>query len=65
MQHPRHHPPQRLEIYDGQIRAGVIVRRGGKFIARDARGRELGAFTTLRDAVRVIPAAKQAEAESK
>jgi hypothetical protein len=52
----RQRPPiGRLEIFDGKIRAGVISRRDGRFVARDVNGRELGAFGTLKGAARAIP----------
>ena len=51
--------PGVLPIYDGPTCAGVITRRDGRFVARDARGRELGAFTKLRNAVRAIPKTNQ------
>lgn len=54
-------PQAELAVYDGQDRVGAIRRRNGLFIAVDSRGRKLGAFTTLRNAMRAIPA-KQAEA---
>jgi hypothetical protein len=44
-----------LAVYDGQDRVGAIRRRDGRFIALDSRGRELGRFTTLSNAMRSIP----------
>jgi hypothetical protein len=64
-QHHRHSnraQPAELAVYDGQDHVGTIRRRDGRFIVIAARGRKLGAFTTLRNAMRAIPAA---EAESK
>jgi hypothetical protein len=58
-------PPAELAVYDGQDHVDTIRRRDGRFIVIDARGRKLGAFTTLRNAMRVIPAAGRADAESK
>jgi hypothetical protein len=69
MSHGHHRHSDRaqpeLAIYDGQIRVGAIRRRDGRFIAIDARNRELGRFETLRNAMRAIPVAKQAEADSR
>jgi hypothetical protein len=45
-----------LSVYDGQTYIGAIRRRDGRFIAIDARNRELGRFETLRNAMRAIPA---------
>lgn len=48
-------PQAELAVYDGQDRVGAIRRRNGLFIAVDSRGRQLGRFTTLSNAVRAIP----------
>jgi len=66
-QHHRHsdHAQPELAVYDGQDRVGAIRRRNGRFIAIDARNRELGRFETLRNAIRAIPAAAQTETDSK
>jgi hypothetical protein len=50
-----------LSVYDGQTRVGAIRRRNGRFIAIDARNRELGAFTTLKNAMHAIPPVQKAE----
>jgi hypothetical protein len=43
-------------FYDGKVFAGSIIRKDGRFIARGPNGRVLGRFTSLRTAVRAIPA---------
>jgi hypothetical protein len=48
-------PTGELAVYDGRNHAGTVRRRAGKFIACDARGRELGRFGTLKGAVQAIP----------
>jgi hypothetical protein len=53
-------PPGELAVYDGQDHVGTIRRRDdGRFIALDGRGRELGRYETLRDAMHAIPAAAE------
>jgi hypothetical protein len=48
----RNHP---LTVFDGAVRCGSLVERGGKFEAFDLAGHYLGAFADLRAAVRSIP----------
>jgi hypothetical protein len=44
-----------LGIYDGQSRAGTVVRQGEEFFAFDAEGNCLGVFDTMLEASRKIP----------
>ena len=44
-----------LGIYDGQDRAGTVIRQDGEFFAFDADGECLGTFDTMLDATRKIP----------
>jgi len=43
-----------LEVYDGRIRLGRIYNDGGRCIAEDADGRELGTFTDSDVAVSAV-----------
>jgi hypothetical protein len=47
-----------LSVFDGAIRAGSLVERGGEFLAFDLDGRHLGAFPDMRTASRSIPPAE-------
>jgi hypothetical protein len=44
-------------IYDGQTMRGSIIRRENHFIARDARGRKIGAFASAKAAFAAVLAA--------
>jgi hypothetical protein len=50
------HPTASAAVYDGRDAVGsVVLVRDGKYVARDARGSVVGAFPTLREAVRSLP----------
>jgi hypothetical protein len=49
-------PIRCLSAYDGADLAGFVAERTGRFIAYDLNDYLIGAFTTLRAAVRSIPA---------
>ena len=51
--------PGALGIYDGQDRAGTIIRQDGEFFAFDADGECLGTFDTMLEASRKIPRARR------
>jgi hypothetical protein len=51
--------PNALGIYDGQDRAGTVIRRDGEFFAFDADGECLGTFDTMLEASRKIPRARR------
>ena len=53
--------PGALGIYDGQQRAGTVIRQGEEFFAFDANGECLGVFDTMIEASRKIPPAKAQE----
>ena len=61
---PSINAPGALGIYDGQCRAGTIIKQDGEFFAFDADGRCLGTFDTQIEAARKIPPAKAREAAS-
>ena len=44
-----------LSIYDGQKRAGTVIRQGEEFFAFDAGGKCIGVFDTMIEATRKIP----------
>ena len=48
-----------LAVYDGQHRVGSVVERHGKFLTYDIDDLNVGVFATLRDAMRVLPAAQK------
>jgi hypothetical protein len=48
-----------LAVYDGQHRIGSVVERHGKFLTYDTDDLNVGVFATLRDAMRVLPAAQK------
>jgi hypothetical protein len=52
---PNINAPGALGIYDGQDRAGTVVRQGGEFFAFDAEGNCVGVFETMIEASRKIP----------
>jgi len=53
--------PNALGIYDGQCRAGTIIKQGGEFFTFDADGNCLGVFDTMIEASRKIPPVKAQE----
>ena len=44
-----------LSIYDGQERAGTVIRQGEEFFAFDANGKCIGSFDSMIEASRKIP----------
>jgi hypothetical protein len=44
-----------MAIYDGQVRAGTVVKHDGTFVAFDAIGTPIGKYATLREAMIAIP----------
>jgi hypothetical protein len=52
--------PGALGIYDGQDRAGTVVRQGDEFFAFDAGGKCVGVFDTMLEASRKIPRCQEA-----
>ncbi len=46
-----------LTVFDGAVRVGSLLDRGGAFHVYDIDGRYLGAFADLRTASRAIPRA--------
>jgi hypothetical protein len=59
---PNINAPGALGIYDGQQRAGTVVRQDGEFFAFDADGKCVGVFDTMIEASRKIPPARAQEA---
>jgi hypothetical protein len=53
--------PNALGVYDGQTRAGTIVKQGGEFFAFDGAGRCIGTFDSMIEATRKIPPARAQE----
>jgi hypothetical protein len=64
LQKPKRPPPINtpgaLGIYDGQARAGTVIRQGDEFFAFDAAGKCIGAFDTMIEASRKIPRRQEA-----
>jgi hypothetical protein len=58
---PNINAPGALGVYDGQDRAGTVVRQDAEFFAFDADGKCLGAFDTVIEATRKIPPARAQE----
>jgi hypothetical protein len=54
-QPPTINAPGALGVYDGQTRAGTVIRQDGEFFAFDAEGQCIGVFDTMIDATRKIP----------
>jgi hypothetical protein len=59
---PNINAPGALGIYDGQCRAGTIIKQDGEFFAFDADGRCLGTFDTQIEATRKIPPVRRESA---
>jgi hypothetical protein len=47
--------PGAMAIYDGQVRAGTIVKHDGSFFAFDSSGALIGEYDLLREAMIAIP----------
>ena len=58
---PNINAPGALGIYDGQQRAGTVVRQGEEFFAFDADGKCVGVFDTMIEASRKIPPVRARE----
>jgi hypothetical protein len=58
---PNINAPGALGIYDGQDRAGTVIRQDGEFFAFDADGQCIGCFDTMIEATRKIPPLKARE----
>ena len=52
---PSINAPGALGVFDGQTRAGTIVKQGGEFFAFNADGKCVGTFDTQIEATRKIP----------
>ena len=52
---PSINAPGALGIYDGQVRAGTVIRQGEEFFAFDADGKCIGVFDSMIEASRKIP----------
>jgi hypothetical protein len=52
---PKNDAAGALGIYDGQERAGTVVRQGELFYAFNSVGRCIGAFDSMIEAARAIP----------
>jgi hypothetical protein len=50
-----------LGVYDGQERAGTVVRQGGEYFAFGPDGVCIGCFDTMLEASREIPRADRRE----
>jgi hypothetical protein len=51
--------PGALGIYDGQERAGTVIRQGEEFFAFDANGKCIGSFDSMLEATRKIPRSRR------
>jgi hypothetical protein len=60
---PNINAPGALGIYDGQQRAGTVIRQNGEFFAFDAEGNCLGVFDTMLEASRKIPPVRREAAQ--
>ena len=58
---PSINAPSALGIYDGQERAGTLIKRDGEFFAFDAEGNCIGVFDTMIEASRKIPPVRAQE----
>ena len=56
---PSINAPGALGIYDGQDRAGTVIRQGEEFFAFDADGKCIGTFDTMLEATRKIPRSRR------
>ena len=61
---PSINAPGALGIYDGQERAGTVIRQGEEFFAFDADGKCIGVFDTMLEATRKIPRSRREVAQS-
>jgi hypothetical protein len=61
---PNINAPGALGIYDGQDRAGTVIRQGEEFFAFDADGKCIGVFDTMLEATRKIPRSRREVAQS-
>ena len=52
---PSINAPGALGIYDGQERAGTVIRQGEEFFAFNAKGECIGVFDSMLEASRKIP----------
>ena len=52
---PSINAPGALGIYDGQERAGTVIRQGEQFFAFNANGECIGIFDSMIEATRKIP----------
>ena len=60
-QPPSINAPGALGVFDGQTRAGTIIKQDGEFFAFDAAGRCVGTFNTQIEATRKIPPVRAQE----
>lgn len=58
---PNPNAPNALSIYDGQERAGCVVKEGAEYFAFDAAGKCLGSFDSAIEAAKKIPPARPRE----
>ena len=58
---PSINAPGALGVFDGQTRAGTIVKQGGEFFAFNSDGKCIGTFDTQIEATRKIPPVKAQE----
>jgi len=56
---PSINAPGALGIYDGQVRAGTVIRQGEEFFAFDADGKCIGSFDSMLEATRKIPRSRR------
>jgi hypothetical protein len=61
---PSINTPGALGIYDGQERAGTVVRQDREFFAFDADGQCVGTFDTQIEATHKIPRIRREAAQS-
>jgi len=61
---PSINAPSALGIYDGQDRAGTVIRQDGEFFAFDAEGKCIGTFGIMLEATRKIPRSRREGAQS-
>jgi hypothetical protein len=56
---PSINAPGALGIYDGQERAGTVIRQGEEFFAFSADGKCIGVFDSMIEATRKIPRSRR------
>jgi hypothetical protein len=54
----RAQPRKCFAIADGRTAVGVVIAHGARWLARDAKGRDVGIYDTVEQAIAALPAPK-------